>query len=110
LLEKKVNEPFVRRNAQGEEEYFRINPLEIPGVKESGWNWQDHEDLIKTKEVSFLLECQNILDLFKKHQASWPFREPVSLDDVPDYHLVVKEPMDSKTIEKKLSSNSYRDR
>jgi hypothetical protein len=55
LLEKKVNEPFVRRNAQGEEEYFRINPLEIPGVKEGGWNWQDHEELIKTKEVSFLL-------------------------------------------------------
>lgn len=79
LLEKRVGEPFVRKNAQGEDEYFRINPMDIPGVKESGWTWQDHEELIKTKEVSFLLECQNILDLLKKNQASWPFREPVSL-------------------------------
>ena len=41
-LERSVKEPFIRTNAQGEEEYFRINPMEIPGVKESGWGWQDH--------------------------------------------------------------------
>lgn len=56
------------------------------------------------------MECQNILDLMKKHQASWPFRDPVSVDDVPDYHLVIKEPIDIKTIEKKLTNNEYRDR
>ena len=33
LIEKKVGEPFVRKNAQGEEEHFRINPMDIPGVK-----------------------------------------------------------------------------
>ena len=42
LLEKRVGEPFIRKNAQGEDEYFRINPMDIPGVKESGWTWQDH--------------------------------------------------------------------
>lgn len=36
-------EPYVRRNNQGEEEVFRINPLDIPGVRESGWTWNDHE-------------------------------------------------------------------
>jgi histone acetyltransferase len=46
----------------------------------------------------------------KKHQSSWPFREPVSLEDVPDYHLVVKEPVDLKTIEKRLNNNEYKDR
>ena len=46
----------------------------------------------------------------KKHQSSWPFREPVSIEDVPDYHLVVKEPIDIKTIEKKLSNREDRDR
>lgn len=55
VLEKKVAEPYVRKNGQGEEEFFRVNPMDIPGVKESGWTWQDHEELIKTKEVSFLL-------------------------------------------------------
>ena len=57
-----------------------------------------------------MLECQNVLEQMKKHQSSWPFREPVSLDDVPDYHLVVKEPIDIKTIEKKLNNSEYRDR
>ena len=80
----------MRKNCLGEEEEFRINPMEIPGVKESGWTWQDHDELIKSKEVSFLLECQNILELLKKHQASWPFREPVSVEDVPDYTIVIK--------------------
>ena len=51
-----------------------------------------------------------MLELMKKHQSSWPFREPVSLEDVPDYHLVVKEPIDLKTIEKKLSNSEYKDR
>jgi len=37
-----VGEPFVRVNQQGEEETFRINPMDIPGVRESGWTWQDH--------------------------------------------------------------------
>lgn len=49
ILEKMASEPYIRKNAQGEEEYFRINPMDIPGVKESGWTWQDHEELIKTK-------------------------------------------------------------
>jgi histone acetyltransferase len=79
-------------------------------VQESGWSWQDHEELIKTKEVSFLLECQNLLELLKKHPSSWPFRDPVSLEDVPDYVLVVKEPIDLKTIEKKLASSEYADK
>lgn len=34
---------FTRKNPEGEEENFRINPLDIPGVKESGWTWADHD-------------------------------------------------------------------
>lgn len=51
-----------------------------------------------------------MLELMKKNQSSWPFREPVSLEDVPDYLSVVREPIDLKTIEKKLSNNEYKDR
>lgn len=32
----------MRRNTLGEEETFRVNPMNIPGVKESGWGWADH--------------------------------------------------------------------
>lgn len=74
----------------------------IPGVVEGGWNWEDHEELHKTKSISFQLQCQNVLELLKKHQSSWPFREPVSKDDVPDYEEIVKDPIDLKTIETTL--------
>ena len=43
----------------------------------------------------------------KTHPHSWPFRLPVSLDDVPDYNLVIPEPIDLRTIEKKLNSGEY---
>ncbi len=50
-----------------------------------------------------------------KRPSSWPFRDPVSLEDVPDYALIVNEPIDLKTIEKSwaivsklISSSSWR--
>jgi hypothetical protein len=38
-----MGEPYIRKNAQDETEYFKINPMGIPGIKESGWTWQEHE-------------------------------------------------------------------
>lgn len=76
-------------------------------MTEGGWTWNDHEELRKTKEVSFQLQCQNIIELLKKHQSVWPFREPVSKEDVPDYENIVRDPIDLKTIEIKLTSNEY---
>jgi histone acetyltransferase len=105
-----VSETFNRRNTLGEDETFRINPLSIPGVKESGWGWVDHEELIKAKEVSFLLECQNVIELMKKHQSSWPFLEPILPENVPNYLSIIRDPIDIKTIEKRLSNNEYQDR
>ena len=64
---------------------------------------------MKTKEISFQLQCSSVLDLLKKHQSVWPFREPVSLEDVPDYLTVISRPMDIKTVEKKLVNNEYSD-
>ena len=43
--------------------------------------------------------------MLKKHQQVWPFRDPVSKDDVPDYEVIVKDPIDLKTIEMKLACN-----
>lgn len=48
--------------------------------------------------------------MLKKQQAVWPFREPVSKDDVPDYDAIVKDPIDLKTIEMKLGCNEYQTR
>lgn len=45
----------------------------------------------------------------KSLKASWPFRLPVDpiAQGVPDYLTVVKEPMDLKSIEKKLLADKY---
>lgn len=45
----KLARPFVRKNMDGEDENFRIDPMLIPGVVEGGWSWNDHEELRKTK-------------------------------------------------------------
>lgn len=87
-----------------------IDPESIPGVVEGGWVEEDYQILEKQKERCLTLTCQNIIDTFKRHKCSWPFHEPVSKDDVPDYDEKIKEPMDIKTIEKKLQTNLYSDK
>ncbi|TNN22162.1 Bromodomain-containing protein 2 [Liparis tanakae] len=45
-----------------------------------------------------------------RHQFSWPFREPVDAYrlNLPDYHKIIKQPMDMGTIKKRLENNFYR--
>lgn len=43
----------------------------------------------------------------RKHKSSWPFLEPVNKDDVPDYYDMISDPIDIKSIEKKLQNNYY---
>lgn len=100
-----LNGPYKRTGSDDVEEEFKINPESIAGVLEGGWTWAEYEELKKTKERSFQIQCLNILEEMKKHKSSWPFLEPVASEDVPDYHLIVKEPVDIKTIEKKLQNN-----
>lgn len=44
-----------------------------------------------------------------KHQFSWPFRAPVDAVKLglPDYHKIIKQPMDMGTIRKRLENNYY---
>jgi hypothetical protein len=57
----KLAKQFIKKNLDGDDETFRIDPMLIPGVIEGGWSWNDHEELRKTKEVSFQLQCQSII-------------------------------------------------
>jgi len=41
------------------------------------------------------------------HASAWPFLEAVSLEEVPDYLTVVKEPLDLATIRKRLDAGFY---
>ncbi|KAF4467284.1 histone acetyltransferase [Fusarium albosuccineum] len=40
-------------------------------------------------------------------RATWPFCQPVSKDDIPDYYEVIKEPMDFSTMEARLEAGQY---
>ncbi|KAK9789042.1 hypothetical protein WJX73_005921 [Symbiochloris irregularis] len=81
---------------------------DIPGVKEAAWS-PDSEGpppfkILLKREVhdptplalqQLMLEVlQHLLD----NDGSWPFREPVSAADVPDYHSIIKDPIDLGTM------------
>lgn len=38
----------------------------------------------------------------KKHKSCWPFLDAVNKEEVPDYYDIIKDPIDIKSIDKKL--------
>ncbi|XP_022247065.1 LOW QUALITY PROTEIN: nucleosome-remodeling factor subunit BPTF-like [Limulus polyphemus] len=50
---------------------------------------------------------QKLFKSLQNHKNAWPFREPVNPKDVPDYYKVIKEPMDLRTIEKRIQEHQY---
>lgn len=81
---------------------FPISPEQVPGAIEAGWT----KDMVgETHARPRLYEVlRPLLSELQSHPASWPFRSPVSLTDVPDYLTVVHSPMDLSTMESKLES------
>jgi len=62
------------------------------------------------KPISDLIKkCTKVLSQIQKHQFSVPFLKPVDYValNLPDYPLIVKEPMDLSKVEKKLRSGAY---
>ncbi|XP_076350860.1 bromodomain adjacent to zinc finger domain protein 1A-like isoform X2 [Tachypleus tridentatus] len=51
--------------------------------------------------------CDEILSELCHHPESWPFLRPVSRKEVPDYHTIIKKPMDLGTIRTKLNDMKY---
>lgn len=60
-----------------------------------------------TNQLSFL--SKTVLKAVWKHQFSWPFQEPVDTKklNLPDYHKIIKQPMDLGTIKKRLENLYY---
>ncbi|XP_072966936.1 uncharacterized protein [Typha angustifolia] len=48
-----------------------------------------------------------ILDRLQKKDTYGVFAEPVDPDELPDYHDIIKHPMDFATVRKKLSAGAY---
>ncbi|XP_057212271.1 bromodomain-containing protein 3b isoform X9 [Triplophysa rosa] len=61
----------------------------------------------KTNQLQYM---QNVVvKTLWKHQFAWPFYTPVDAIklNLPDYHKVIKNPMDMGTIKKRLENNYY---
>ncbi|XP_055947604.1 bromodomain adjacent to zinc finger domain protein 1A-like isoform X2 [Argiope bruennichi] len=52
--------------------------------------------------------CIDLLVELMRHPSSWPFLVPVSKKDAPDYHQIIKRPMDFGTIRSKLNYMQYK--
>ncbi|XP_049820910.1 bromodomain-containing protein 3-like isoform X4 [Aethina tumida] len=60
-----------------------------------------------TNQLQFLQKT--VLKAVSKHQFAWPFASPVDAKklNLPDYHKIIKQPMDLGTIKKRLDNNYY---
>ncbi|XP_067654301.1 tyrosine-protein kinase BAZ1B-like [Haliotis asinina] len=67
----------------------------------------DQKPIYSRRPPSELSICEEILDKVMKHKSSWPFLEAVDKKEVPDYYVIVKNPMDFHTMKNKLARLSY---
>ena len=83
---------------------------EIPGLIEAGWTQADYEAVKETEEKTFEEQCDDILKALNEHENAWPFRQPVTQKQAPDYYNVIKEPMWIERIREKLQNKEYTER
>ncbi|KAK9861252.1 hypothetical protein WJX84_008428 [Apatococcus fuscideae] len=90
---------------------------QIPGVKEAGWSAEQQpvprlrlllDRTVSEPTPSNLQRFMSlVLAALQAQEESWPFREPVPADEVPDYYTIIKNPVDLSLVEKRLSSARY---
>ena len=85
----------------------KINPLDIPAIKASGWS-PDMDELARApKHGPNYNQLLHLLNDLQNNTNAWPFQQPVNKDEVPDYYEVIKEPMDLGTMEEKHEKDLY---
>lgn len=75
-----------------------VQPVVIPPPERPGRN---------TNQLNFLLKT--VMKEVWKHRYAWPFHQPVDTKklNLPDYHKIIKQPMDLGTVKKRLENNYY---
>ncbi|KGN49523.1 histone acetyltransferase GCN5 isoform X1 [Cucumis sativus] len=93
-----------------------IKVEEIPGLKEAGWTpdqWgfsryralNSADGISNQKHLAAFM--RSLLKSMYDHVDAWPFKEPVDSRDVPDYYEIIKDPVDLKTMSKRVESEQY---
>ncbi|PWA80289.1 histone acetyltransferase of the GNAT family 1 [Artemisia annua] len=101
----------------------RVCKLEdIPGLREAGWSPdQWGHSRFKMMNVSVdgtpnqkltgfmrsILKAIYSVQAMHDHADAWPFKDPVDVRDVPDYYDIIRDPMDLKTMAKRVDSEQY---
>ncbi|XP_022898232.1 histone acetyltransferase GCN5 isoform X1 [Olea europaea var. sylvestris] len=90
---------------------------DIPGLREAGWT-PDQYGYSRFKTInlssdgashqkSLVAFMRSLVKAMHDHPDAWPFKEPVDARDVPDYYDIIKDPMDLKTLSKRVESEQY---
>ncbi|KAK8955323.1 Transcription factor GTE4 [Platanthera guangdongensis] len=91
-----TNSDFLRRKQC-------LRPPESHGQK-------NHEDLDRAASADYFRNCRDLLAKMMKHKHGWVFNSPVDVKklNIPDYHRIIKHPMDLGTVRNRLDKNFYR--
>ncbi|KAI4301176.1 hypothetical protein L6164_034482 [Bauhinia variegata] len=94
-----------------------IKVEDIPGLREAGWTpdqWvhsrfrtlsASTDSATNQKHLTAFM--RSLLKAMHDHVDAWPFKDPVDARDVPDYYDIIKDPMDLKTMSKRVESEQY---
>ncbi|XP_078436762.1 histone acetyltransferase of the GNAT family 1 isoform X2 [Wolffia australiana] len=95
----------------------QIKVEDIPGLREAGWTPdQWGHSRFKPASASFDSAAyrqsinsfmRQLLKLMNEHTDAWPFKEPVDARAVPDYYDIIKDPMDLRTMSKRVEADYY---
>lgn len=81
------------------------NIFDVPGFKEAKLT---KEMLMEEEKGSYLKKIfMYITSDLKSDTHSWPFLEPVKKEEVTDYYLIIKEPMDLRTLTENIKNDKY---
>lgn len=103
----------------GDENSSPVKPRSPPPARDEGplapVNGQVHPPFLppadrpgrNTNQLQYLKNT--VMKAVWKHQFGWPFQTPVDAIklNIPDYHKIIKHPMDFGTIKKRLENNYY---
>ncbi|EMS66605.1 Histone acetyltransferase GCN5 [Triticum urartu] len=97
-----------------------MKPEDIPGLREAGWTpdqWghsksrstfsSDYNTYRQQLTSLMRMLLKAILQSLVDHADAWPFKEPVDSRDVPDYYDIIKDPIDLKTMSRRVESEQY---
>ncbi|KAJ1918572.1 histone acetyltransferase [Mycoemilia scoparia] len=84
-----------------------VDPMEIPGIKESGWTPELDQRYLGPTEDPLKTWQTLVVGELLIHPSAWPFQKKVDENEVPDYYQIITDPMDLTTLEANVDNKIY---